>query len=104
PAPLPDGDRVVFDFGPGAVADGALAVTSATAYSAEWGYGFSTAPTTEGADVDRGGDDPLRGDYVAAQGGTFEVDLAPGDYTVQLIAGDAEASSDIAITTESIAK
>ena len=40
-------DVVTFDFGPGAVADGALGVTSSTAFSDEWGYGFSTAPAAE---------------------------------------------------------
>ena len=104
PVPLPEGDRVVFDFGPGALAEGAIAVTSTTSFSDEWGYGFSTAPASTEADVDRGGDDPLRSDYVAAQGGTFEVQLGAGDYTVALIAGDSAASSEISITAESIAK
>ena len=104
PAPLPEGDVVTFDFGSGAVADGALGVTSATAYSADWGYGFSTAPTAAPADIDRGGDDALRGDFVAAAGATFEVDLGAGDYSVQVVAGDAEAASTTTITAESIAK
>ncbi|MFC4140158.1 MULTISPECIES: fibronectin type III domain-containing protein [unclassified Microbacterium] len=104
PAPLPAGDSVTFDFGPGAVADGALPVLSSTAFDDAWGYGFSTAPTASPADVDRGGDDPLRSDFVAAQGGTFEVQLGAGDYTVQLIAGDDSAATNIAITAEGIAK
>ncbi|WP_404429420.1 fibronectin type III domain-containing protein [Microbacterium lacus] len=104
PAPLPESDVVTFDFGPGAVAAGALPVTSATAYNGEWGYGFSTAPTATVADVDRAGDDALRDDFVAAAGSTFEVDLGAGDYVVSLVAGDADAASDIAITAESIAK
>ncbi|MDN3496967.1 fibronectin type III domain-containing protein [Planococcus sp. APC 4015] len=104
PAPLPDADVVTFDFGPGQVAAGALGVTSTTAYNPEWGYGFSTAPTAAPADVDRGGADALRGDFVAASGSTFEIDLEAGDYVVSLIAGDQTAASDIAITAESIAK
>lgn len=104
PAPLPAGDRIVFDFGPGALADGAVGVTSAVGFSDEWGYGFSTAPTSAEPDVDRGGDDPLRGDHVAAQGGTFEVQLGAGDYIVSVIAGDRSAASEIAITAEGIAK
>lgn len=104
PDPLPAGDTVTFDFGPGVVADGALPVTSGTAYDAEWGYGFSVAPTASPADVDRGGDDALRSDFVLAQGARFEVDLAAGDYSVALVAGDAAAASSIAITSESMAK
>ncbi|WP_434810969.1 fibronectin type III domain-containing protein [Microbacterium sp. bgisy189] len=103
PAPLPDGDVVTFDFGPGAVADGALPVTSATALDDAWGYGFSTAPTATDADVDRGGD-ALRGDFVAAAGGTFEIDLGAGDYAVQLVSGDAENATTTTVTAEGIAK
>ncbi|WP_430645231.1 fibronectin type III domain-containing protein [Agromyces sp. GXS1127] len=106
PDPIPAGDVVTFDFGPGAVADGALPVTSGTAFDGEWGYGFSVAPTTSAgeADVDRGGDDALRSDFVLAQGGTFEVDLGAGDYSVALVAGDAQAATSLAITAESMAK
>ena len=104
PDPLPAGDTVTFDFGSGAVADGALPVTAGTAFDPEWGYGFSVAPAAVPADVDRGGDDALRSDFVLAQGGTFDVDLGAGDYSVSLIAGDAAAASAIAITTESMAK
>ncbi|KAF2419866.1 fibronectin type III domain-containing protein [Microbacterium sp. B35-30] len=104
PAPLPEGDVVTFDFGPGQVADGALPVTSSTAFNAEWGYGFSTAPTSATPDVDRGGDDALRGDFVAAAGATFEVDLGAGDYSVRLVSGDAAAATTTTVTAESIAK
>ncbi|WES63017.1 fibronectin type III domain-containing protein [Microbacter sp. GSS18] len=104
PDPLPDGEVVTFDFGPGAVAEGALPVTSATAFDPEWGYGFTALPTAEAPDVDRGGDDALRDDFVAADGGVFEIDLGEGDYAVQLIAGDAEAESVLTITAESIQK
>ncbi|GAA5196091.1 hypothetical protein GCM10025773_03460 [Microbacterium jejuense] len=104
PAPLPAGDVVTFDFGPGQVADGALSVTSATAYNPEWGYGFSTAPTATTPDIDRGGTDALRGDFVSTSGATFEVDLGAGDYSVRLVSGDATQATTTTITAESIAK
>lgn len=104
PAPLPESDVVTFDFGPGAVAEGALGVTSSTAFSDEWGYGFSTAPAAEMPDVDRGTDDALRSDFVAVAGATFEVDLGAGDYSVQLVAGDEESPTTTTMTAESIAK
>ena len=104
PTPLPAGDVVTFDFGPGQVADGALSVTASTAYSTEWGYGFSTAPTAATPDVDRGGDDALRGDFVAAAGSTFQVDLGAGDYAVRVVAGDAQTATTTTVTAESIAK
>ncbi|WP_228484703.1 fibronectin type III domain-containing protein [Microbacterium cremeum] len=104
PAPLPEGDVVTFDFGPGAVADGALAVTSSTAYLPEWGYGFTTAPAAAAPDVDRGTADPLRSDLVAVTGATFAVDLGAGDYSVQVIAGDAQHPTTTTITAESIAR
>ncbi|GAA1465820.1 fibronectin type III domain-containing protein [Microbacterium thalassium] len=104
PEPLPEGDVVTFDFGPGEVSDGALPVTSATTYDDEWGYGFTTAPDAETADIDRATDDALRSDFVAVDGAVFEVDLGDGDYAVQLIAGDEDSDSVLTITTESIQK
>ncbi|WP_327043228.1 rhamnogalacturonan lyase family protein [Microbacterium sp. Root166] len=103
PAPLPEGDVVTFDFGPGAVAEGALPVVSTTPYLEEWGYGFTTAPSAD-ADVDRGTDDALRSDFVAVAGSTFEVALGAGDYSVQLIAGDQQNATTTTITAESIGK
>ncbi len=104
PETMPDADTVTFDFGPGAVADDALPVTSDTTFDEAWGYGFTTAPTGSDVDVDRGTDDALRSDFVAAAGGTFAVDLGAGDYAVQLIAGDEDAASTTAISAEGIAK
>lgn len=102
--PLEPGDSVAFDFGPGAIAPGAIGVTAETAFDTATGYGFSTAPTAGPANIDRGGDDPVRSDFVAAQGGTFEIDLGAGDYSVALVAGDASAATDISLTVEGIAK
>ncbi|WP_306802391.1 SGNH/GDSL hydrolase family protein [Microbacterium sp. C7(2022)] len=102
PAPLPEGDVVTFDFGSGAVADGALGVSSATPFNDEWGYGFLETP--EGGDADRGIGDALRTDFTAVAGSTFEVDLGAGDYSVALIAGDEETATTTTITAEGMAK
>ena len=104
PAPLPQGDVVTFDFGTGDLAEGALPVTSATAFDAEWGYGFSKAPANPAADVNRDTGDALREDFVAADGATFEVEFGAGDYSVQLIAGDQQSATTTTVTAESIAK
>ena len=92
-----------FDFGPGEVARGATQVTAETAYTPELGYGFDdTATLTE---ADRGGDDPLRGDFVSTESSaTFLVDLEPGDYRITLISGDPAGPTDIAVTAEEIEK
>ncbi len=104
PVPLPDGDVITFDFGPGQLADGALPVTAATGFNAEWGYGFTTAPTAAPADVDRGTGDALRSDFVAVAGSQFAVQLGAGDYSVRLIAGDEQAATTTTLTAEGIAK
>lgn len=107
PAALPTlaaGQSVTFDFGPGAVAAGALPVTAATGFDAAWGYGFTTAPAATPADVDRGTADPLRSDFVAVADATFDVALPAGDYSVRVVAGDTEATSTTTITAEGMAK
>lgn len=92
-----------FDFGPGPVARGALQVTATTAYTPALGHGF--ADTTVLTEADRGGDDPLRGDFVTTQSAaTFLVDLAPGDYRITILSGDLAGPTDIAVTTEEITK
>lgn len=107
PAPLPEigeSDSAAFDFGPGSVAEGALGVTAGTEYSDAWGYGFSTAPPSPDADVDRGTDDAVRGDFVSVEGSVFEVELPAGDYSVAMISGDAQNATTTTITAEKMAK
>jgi hypothetical protein len=107
PAALPDldeGDSITFDFGSGALADGALGVTSATAYDDDWGYGFSTAPVSPVADIDRGTGDAVRTDFVAASGGVFEIELPAADYSIDVVSGDAESATTTTITAEKMAK
>lgn len=90
-----------FDFGTGGAADGFTAVSAGTAYTADQGYGFTDGG--ERVDVDRGGD-PLLGDFVTARDATFVVDLDNRDYTVSVVAHDAEGPTDIAISSEHMTK
>ncbi|MCU1517794.1 MAG: lipolytic protein family [Pseudarthrobacter sp.] len=98
----PVGSGFRFDFGPGSVEAGYTQVDATTAYSAAGKFGFADTGGTSG--VDRGTGDPLRSDFVQAQGSSFLVDLPNGDYTVKLIAGDAAEATNIAITVEQMAK
>jgi lysophospholipase L1-like esterase/fibronectin type 3 domain-containing protein len=92
-----------FDFGPGEVARGATQVTAATAYTSDLGYGFED--TTVLTEADRGGEDPLRGDFVSTEtSATFLVDLEPGDYRITILSGDPDGPTDIAVTAEEIAE
>ena len=92
-----------FDFGPGEIARGATQVTAATSYTTDLGYGFED--TTTLTETDRGGEDPLRGDFVStASTATFLVDLAPGDYRIRILSGDLDGPTDIAVTAEEIEK
>src|SRR4029078_11302617 len=50
-----------FEFGPGKVAPGYTQVSATTLYSKELRHGFEPGSTVTG--VDRGGKDPLRGDF-----------------------------------------
>ncbi|GAA4768472.1 rhamnogalacturonan lyase family protein [Microbacterium gilvum] len=95
------GQPVRFDFGSGAVADGYTAVTAASAYSPEAGFGFAEGATV--TETDRGGD-PLKGDFATVTGSSFVVDLANVDYTVSIVAGDTGGATEIAIASESIQK
>ena len=101
---IAEGESVTFDFGPGALAENALGVTSATAFDEDWGYGFSTAPAAVAADVDRGTDDAVRSDFVAAAGGVFEIDLPAADYSIDVVSGDVENATTTTITAEKMAK
>ena len=92
-----------FDFGPGEIARGATQVTAETSYTPDLGYGFED--TTTLTETDRGGEDPLRGDFVStASTATFLVDLAPGDYRIRILSGDLDGTTDIAVTAEEIEK
>jgi fibronectin type 3 domain-containing protein/lysophospholipase L1-like esterase len=101
-ATLPDDGVLRLDLGPGAVAGGATRVDATTAYTAETRLGFVDPSAVTG--TDRGGDDALPSDFVTVGDTELVVDLPNGDYTVDLVAGDPEAATDIAITAEQMAK
>jgi fibronectin type 3 domain-containing protein len=99
---FPASGELQIDLGSGAVADGAVGVDADTAYSADNRLGF--VDTSAVTATDNGGDNALKGDFVTAGGAELVVDLPNGDYTVDLIAGDTEAATDVAITAEQMAK
>ncbi|WP_270171092.1 rhamnogalacturonan lyase family protein [Paenibacillus sp. SYP-B4298] len=102
PGPLPDGDVIRLDFGPGAAEESYLQVQASTAYTAERKYGFVNPAQVSG--VNRGGADALRSDFVMVPDAEFRVDLPNADYSVSLIAGDAEQATEIAIKAEEMQK
>src|SRR5699024_10550231 len=62
-----------FDFGPGTVADGYTQVTADSAYTSDAGFGFTGDEAVTG--TDRGGEDPIKGDFLTPSEATFVVDL-----------------------------
>jgi lysophospholipase L1-like esterase len=89
-----------FDFGPGAVAPGCTQVLPATAYSDQLGYGFDFGSAVTG--VDRGGGDPLCGDFVTSdQPFFFSVKLPEGNYRVIVTLGDAGGEAATTVKAES---
>ncbi|MGF0115561.1 fibronectin type III domain-containing protein [Promicromonospora sp. Marseille-Q5078] len=99
---LPDDGVLSLDLGSGAPAGGATAVDATTAYTAQSRLGF-VDPAAVTA-TDRGGDDALRSDFVTVGDTELVIDLPNGDYTVDLVAGDPEGATDIAVTAEQMAK
>ena len=89
-----------FDFGPGAVAPGYIQVVPATVYTKQSGYGFDLGSTVSA--VDRGGDDPLRGDFCTSDKPFFfSVDLPEGNYNVTVTLGDQAGESTTTVKAES---
>jgi lysophospholipase L1-like esterase len=89
-----------FDFGPGKPAPGYTQVLPTTVYSKDLGYGFEFGSQVSG--VDRGGDDPLRGDFCTSDRPFFfSVDLPEGNYNVTLTLGDAAGESTTTVKAES---
>ncbi|GIG27850.1 hypothetical protein Cma02nite_04500 [Cellulomonas marina] len=102
PAPPVPAEGLRFDLGPGPAAPGFVGLGARTVWTAERRYGFvDTAAVT---DVDRGGADQLRGDHVLVGDTELVVDLPPGDYRVDLVAGDPQAATDVSLTAEQVVK
>jgi lysophospholipase L1-like esterase len=89
-----------FDFGSGPVAPGYIKVPPTTAYTAGLGYGFDGGSKVTA--VDRGGDEPLRGDFCTGEEPFFfSVDLPEGNYNVTVTLGDKDGESTTTVKAES---
>ncbi len=99
---LPESGVLSLDLGSGTLAPGAVRVDASTAYSHEQRIGF--VDPSQVTATDRGGDDAVRSDFVSVGDTELVVDLPNGDYTVSLVAGDAQAATDVALTVERMAK
>lgn len=98
PNELPSGLPLKLDFGPGAIADGYFGITTPVAYSGQLKYGFANPSLVSSGNS--GTSDPLRSDYLSPAGTSFNVDLPNGDYAVTVTAGDANASTEVAVSVE----
>ena len=84
-----------FDFGSGKAAKGYIAVTPATTFNYQTGYGFDQGSVVTA--VDHGGKDVLTGSYItSSKPFYFSVKLPEGNYDVKVILGDAKG---VSITT-----
>jgi lysophospholipase L1-like esterase len=87
-----------FDFGTERTANGYTAVTPATKFSYETGYGFDAGSEVQAID---NGNDALTGDYITGNKPFyFSVKLPDGNYDVRLILGDAKGTSATTVRAE----
>ena len=87
-----------FDFGDGPLKSGYTQVQSTTAYSESVKYGFSeVSKVSSGSTTDT---DSLKADYLISEGTTFNVDLQPGDYKVNVIFGDTASATTVDVGVE----
>ncbi|WP_319005783.1 OmpL47-type beta-barrel domain-containing protein [Metabacillus niabensis] len=93
-----------YDFGTSssALEEGYDQVSPDSDYSEEAGFGFKDSSNVEAAD--QGTDDALKSDFIVAKETSFQVDLPNGDYSVTVIAGDANGSTHIGVVAETIQK
>src|ERR1035437_5738352 len=88
-----------FDFGSGKTALGYTAVSAASIYSDEAGFGFEKGAAV--TDVKRSGKDALSDAFVTStKPFYFSVKVREGNYNVKITLGDKEGTSDVAIRAE----
>ena len=88
-----------FDFGPGPVQPGYIAVSTFLSYSDERGYGFEFS--SDLASWNNKGTDPLKDDYITCgKPFYFSVKLSEGNYNVNVIVGDKKGASSATIKAE----
>src|SRR6185503_8212489 len=88
-----------FDFGPGTLAPGYTRVMPQNIYSREAGFGFE--PGSQIACINRGGKDPLRGDFCTSDKPFyFSVALPEGNYNVTVTLGDAAGETTTTVKAE----
>jgi lysophospholipase L1-like esterase len=87
-----------FDFGTERTANGYTAVTPATKFSYETGYGFDAGSEVQAVD---NGNDALTGDYITGNKPFyFSVKLPEGNYDVRLVLGDTKGASATTVRAE----
>ena len=88
------------EFGSGKVKDGYTAITPATAFTSQLGYGLDFGSTAQA--VDRGGKDPLKASLITSDKPFFfSVNVPEGNYKVTVTLGDAKDSSVTTVRAES---
>jgi lysophospholipase L1-like esterase len=89
-----------FDFGPGSAREGWVKIGAGDQYSKERGFGFDADAAIEA--VDRGGPDPVAGDFCTSRHPfTFQVDLPEGNYRVTVTLGDLKGEAVATVKAES---
>jgi fibronectin type 3 domain-containing protein len=94
-----DDQPLKFDFGSGRVESGYAQVLPANEYSPASGFGFEPGGAIEV--IDRGRDDPLRGDFCTSNRPFyFSVKLPEGNYRVTVTLGDLSGDSTTTVKAE----
>src|SRR5687767_753757 len=87
-----------FDFGTERTANGYTAVTPATKFSYETGYGFDMGSEVKAVD---NSSDAVTGDYITSNKPFyFSVKLPDGNYDVRIILGDTKGASATTVRAE----